>query len=190
MTRPQSLTSRSRRPGRKARPPSAPGCHPRLEWLEGRLAPATFVVNSAQDLAPPPGTVTLRSALLAANADHGPDTITFAPSLAGQTITLALVGDVTAGPSALALGDAAGDPSTVTIDGGAAPGLVLSGPGGATNLRLFVVFPNSSLTLENLTLSNGQARGGAGAGGAAGQRGASHGGRLHWAKGGRAATHL
>ena len=60
--------------------------------MEDRCVPATFVVNSAQDIAaPPPGVVTLRSALLAANADTTPDTITFAPALAGQTITLSLV---------------------------------------------------------------------------------------------------
>jgi hypothetical protein len=47
------------------------------------------VVNSAQDVAAPPaGVVTLRSALQAANATPGPNTITFNPSLAGQTITL------------------------------------------------------------------------------------------------------
>ena len=45
------------------------------------------MVNSAQDVATPPaGVVTLRSALLAANADPGSDTITFSPALAGQTI--------------------------------------------------------------------------------------------------------
>jgi hypothetical protein len=131
------------------------------------------VVNSPQDLAaPPPGVVTLRSALLAANADPNPDTITFDTSLAGQTINLSLTGDATAGPSALPVGGI-GQPSAVTIDGGAAPGLTLSGPGGATNLRLFFVAPGSSLTLEDLTLSNGQARGGDGAGGASGGGGAA-----------------
>jgi hypothetical protein len=181
MTRPTSVISQARRPGRKARRVPC-GCRPRLEHLEGRLAPATFVVNSAQDVAaPPPGVVTLRSALLAANADPSPDTISFDPSLARQTITLSLVGDGTAGPSALAVGGI-GRPSAVTIDGGAAPGLALSGPGGSTNLRLFFVAPGSSLTLEDLTLSDGQARGGNGGlgGGAAGLGGAvlSEGGAL------------
>ncbi len=149
-------------------------CRPKLEALEARLAPATFVVNSTADIAsPPPGTVTLRSAVLAADADGGPDTITFSPSLAGQTITLSLVGDGTAGPSALPVGSA-GAATTVTIDGSAAPGLVVSGPGGSTSLRLFFVFPGSSLTLQGLTLTNGQARGGnsSSGGGAAGLGGA------------------
>src|SRR5579872_2533123 len=146
MPRPASLTSRTRRVSRPRRVPRE-DCRPKLEWLEGRLAPATFVVNSAQDVASPQaGVVTLRSALLAADADQGPHTIDFDPALAGQTITLSLVGDGTAGPSALPVG-AAGAPNAVTIDGSAAPGLVLSGPGGATNLRLFFIFPNSSLTL-------------------------------------------
>ena len=52
--------------------------------LEARLAPAAFVVNSALDIAnPPAGVVTLRSAILAANAmnnqdPNNPDTIGFA----------------------------------------------------------------------------------------------------------------
>src|SRR5947209_1550776 len=113
-------------PTRRARARRAP-LAPKLELLEGRCVPAPFVVNSAQDVASPPaGVVTLRSALLAANADSAPDTITFDPALAGQTLTLSLVGDGTAGPSALPVG-APGAPSAVTINGSAAPGLVLSG---------------------------------------------------------------
>src|SRR5262245_31176248 len=48
----------------------------RLEPLEGRLAPAIFNVNSTADiLHPPPGIVTLRSAIEAANANPGFDFI-------------------------------------------------------------------------------------------------------------------
>src|SRR5947209_18030137 len=48
----------------------------RLESLEDRLVPAVFNVNSLADiLNPPAGTVTLRSAIQAANASPGDDTI-------------------------------------------------------------------------------------------------------------------
>jgi hypothetical protein len=148
---------------------------PRLEWLEERCVPATFVVNSTADLAfpppgAPPGVVTLRFALTEANADTAPDTITFDPSLAGKTITLSLVGDSSAGPSALAVG-APGQLREITIDGSPAPGLTVSGPAAATNLRLVIVLPGNGLTLEDLTLSGGQARGGNGGGGGGGAAG-------------------
>ncbi|MBL8225522.1 MAG: hypothetical protein JNM50_09340 [Chromatiales bacterium] len=54
-------------------------------------APAVLVVNSVADLAdPPPGTVTLRSALAAAPAGEA---ITFDPALDGTTITLSVVAE-------------------------------------------------------------------------------------------------
>jgi predicted outer membrane repeat protein len=57
-------------PGRKLPP------RPRLEILEDRFAPAVFNVNSTADvLNPPPGVVTLRSAIEAANATPGGNTI-------------------------------------------------------------------------------------------------------------------
>src|SRR5690349_7059871 len=126
-------------PTRRARP-RRPRCAPSLERLECRLTPAAVVVNSALDLAsPPPGVVTLRSAVLEADALGGPDVITFDPALAGQTITLTQAGDGAAGPSALPVVGAAA-PTFVSIDGSAAPGLAVSGPGGSTSLRLFFVY--------------------------------------------------
>src|SRR5260370_34676278 len=62
---------------------------PRLEPLEDRCVLSTITVNSITDTAAPPaGTVTLRSAITQAEADATPDTINFAASLTGQTITL------------------------------------------------------------------------------------------------------
>jgi hypothetical protein len=82
------IWNRSHRPRPIARP--RPSCRLALEALEDRCVPAaTFTVNSAADIAAPPaGTVTLRSAILAANAAAGADTINFDASLTGQTITL------------------------------------------------------------------------------------------------------
>src|SRR6266481_5710100 len=72
--------------------------HPRrrrldLEPLEDRLAPAVFNVNSLADiLNPPSGTVTLRSAIQAANATPGSNTINL--TLPGTyKITLAGAGE-------------------------------------------------------------------------------------------------
>src|SRR5690242_710445 len=47
------------------------------ERLEPRLLLATFTVTTAADLAPPVGTVSLRQAIIAANAATGPDIINF-----------------------------------------------------------------------------------------------------------------
>src|SRR5262245_31591983 len=82
------IWNRPRRPRPAARP--RPSCRLALEALEDRCVPAaTFTVNSTADLAAPPaGTVTLRSAILAANAAAGADTINFDAALTGQTITL------------------------------------------------------------------------------------------------------
>src|SRR5262249_12053565 len=68
---------------------------PRLEALEPRLAPATYTVQPIGDATGPvtgvsPGVFTaptLRAAVDAANLAGGSNTITFAPAVAGQTIT-------------------------------------------------------------------------------------------------------
>src|SRR5438445_4765696 len=65
---------------RPFRKPSLPNSARRtrlvLEALEDRFAPAVFNVNSLADiLNPPAGTVTLRSAIQAANATFGDNTI-------------------------------------------------------------------------------------------------------------------
>src|SRR5262249_37087024 len=61
--------------GRKARVPR-PRLPLRLELLEDRWVPAVFNVNSTADIfAPAAGTVTLRSAIQAANTTPGPNTI-------------------------------------------------------------------------------------------------------------------
>jgi predicted outer membrane repeat protein len=92
--------SSSRRQGQARRPKAR--FRPQLEILEDRLAPAFFMVTTTADnLAPTitaghAGTAndpylapTLRSAIYAAESDSQRDnTITFDPSLAGQTITL------------------------------------------------------------------------------------------------------
>src|SRR5690606_5776103 len=69
---------------------------PRLELLEDRRLPAVLVVQTAAD---GPGEITgggngvysattLRAAIEFVNAFPGPDTIQFAPALAGGTVTL------------------------------------------------------------------------------------------------------
>src|SRR5262249_36580197 len=114
--------------------------------------------------------VTLRDAIQAANTDtsvngsttgNGADTIVFAPALNGTTLNLSIIGDTSAGPSALLVSSA----------------IIITGPTGASGItiardttagtpamRLFDVSSSGNLTLQNLTLSNGLAQGGNGGG--------------------------
>src|SRR3954454_12076383 len=87
MSRTLHRNQRRHAPKSPDRRSAAPRRRPRLEVLEDRCVPATIMVNSAADTAAPPtGTVTLRSAIVQAEADTAADAITFAPTLAGQTI--------------------------------------------------------------------------------------------------------
>src|SRR5437879_3565857 len=70
------LASLSRRGRSASRPAHARRTRLNVEMLEDRLAPAVFNVNSLADLlVPPPGVVTLRSAIESANATPGGNTI-------------------------------------------------------------------------------------------------------------------
>jgi hypothetical protein len=141
----------------------------------------TLTVNSVADNTTADNSLTLREAVLLADAggnataalgrsltageagqitynSSGTDTIVFDSSLAGQTITLSLTGDDTIGPSALPVTTA------LNIDGpSSGSGVTLSGGGAGSDLRLFYVSPSGNLTLQDLTLSNGSAPGGSGA---------------------------
>ncbi len=106
--------SRTRRSPRTARP---------LERLEPRTLMAVFTVNSTADiLSPPAGTVTLRSAIQAANTSPGPNTINLPLAGTYKITTLATATDNSAGELAiaddgdLAIQNTSG--GTVTIDGG------------------------------------------------------------------------
>jgi hypothetical protein len=90
-----------------------PTRRPRIEKLECRLAPATFVVsviddNGGVNPAPFAGTGTLRQAILDANANPGPDAIAFDIAGAGPhtIVPLSALPDVT---------------DTVEIDGSTEP---------------------------------------------------------------------
>lgn len=118
------------------------------------------------------GPGSLRQAILGATADS---TISFAPGLAGATISLSTVGDTVQGPSALLVN------KNLTIDGA---------PGGITiardttdanlRLRLFFVRAGATLRLRNLTLSDGFARAGNGSNGiGGGGGGAGFGGAIY-----------
>src|SRR5262249_62387732 len=110
---------------RRRRPPSSHarslerrGFRPVLEGLEDRVAPATLTVNSVADTTAAGTTLTLREAVLLVDAGGNAiaalkrsltagetaqitgtfgsnDTILLASSLAGQTITLSIMGDDT-----------------------------------------------------------------------------------------------
>src|SRR5207237_3688850 len=119
------------------------------------------------------GLGSLRQAIADAAASAGPDTIAFAPSLAGQTIALTSNDPKASfGPTGLVI-----DNDAITIDGSAAPGLQISG---SDQRRLFAVTSTGALTLEDITLAGGLARGEDGAAGpvAGGGGGAGLGGAI------------
>ena len=120
-------------------------------------AQAQIVVTDAGDAVDPATGVTLREAILLANATPG-STITFDPALAGGTITLAA-------PLPLIEQD-------VTIDASGAAPVTVDGDG--ANRAFFV--RSGDVTLNNLTVQNTLAEGGdataGGAGGAGGGLGA------------------
>jgi hypothetical protein len=111
---------------------------PQLEVLEGRCLPSTLTVTSIADSGPG----SLRYEIAAAKSK---DTIVFAPSLDGQTITL------TSGELDLT--------KNLTIQGPGGGQLTISGGG---NSRVFEVASKTTVTLSGLTISNGTAANGGG----------------------------
>jgi hypothetical protein len=131
-------------------PRRKPSVRPLLESLEDRCVPATFTVNSTADLAAPPaGTVTLRSAITAANTTAGADTINFDAALTGQTITL------TATLTAIT--------DQVTITGLGQKALTVNGAGA---FRMIDLAAGVTASVTDLTLTQGSS-GGAGTQGGA-----------------------
>jgi hypothetical protein len=109
----------------------------------------------------------LRSAVLAADADGGADTISFAPALAKGVIdlTVAPMNPTTGifpGPTAFDI------PNSLTIVGS---GQTIIRDASAANFRFFFVEATGNLSLSNVTLSNGLAQGFDGAGGGGGAAG-------------------
>src|SRR5947209_5451946 len=134
-------------PSRRARRP-----RPAPEPLEPRIAMAAFTVNSFADiLSPPKGTVTLRSAIQAANASPGADTINVPFAGTYKITTVGAATDNSAGE--LAIADS-GDLTIQNTSGGA-----VTVDGGGLN-RVFDVDPAGSVvpftaTFRNLVLSGG-----------------------------------
>jgi hypothetical protein len=115
---------------------------PRLESLEDRTVPSTLTVTSAADTAVA-GDGSLRGEIAAARSG---DTIQFAPSLAGQTITLAY------GELAIS--------KSLNIEGLGASQLTISGN---NQDRVFdITASNASVIIAGLTISDGMASYGGG----------------------------
>lgn len=108
---------------------------PQLLALEDRCLPSTFPVLNLNDSGPH----SLRAAVAAANANPGPDTITFADHLHG-TIRL------TSG--ALPIND------SVTINGPGADQLAVSGTNAS---RVFELATSLNVTISGLTITHGSA---------------------------------
>ena len=124
-------------------------CVPRLEILEDRTVPSTFLVTNLLDgpaATPPSGS--LRAAIEAANNHPGADNIAFAAGLHGP-ITLQSELSITA---------------SVTINGPGANQLSVSGiSSGPDACRVFDITANSgTVTIAGLTIANGSATSGGG----------------------------
>ena len=138
----------------------------RVEQLEDRLVPTTFVVtdpldslqatSGTDDPTDANGLISLRSAIDAANVDASlgtSDSINFAASLAGATIEL------TQGELELS-----GSGGTITIDGSQlATPVSISGGG---NSRVFLVDPEVQAVFDGLTITDGHVANNANGGGA------------------------
>ena len=97
------------------------------------------------------GGTSLREALTYAQSLGGPQTITFASSLAGQTVVLDTGWTNASDPSALRVTNA------ITLNGlSTAPGVTLA-VAPAAQKRHFQVMPGAQLTLQDLTLTGGYA---------------------------------
>jgi hypothetical protein len=137
----------------------------RFEPLEDRRVLATFTVTSLTDaVVTGPGSApgTFRQAIYDANVSGNPDTIDFAPSLAGD-LKLSIADDSAIGLSALSI------TSPITIQGNAA-GITIKRDITAPEMRFFRVASGGDLTLASINLSGGIARG---INGASGQNGGS-----------------
>jgi hypothetical protein len=107
---------------------------PRLEMLEDRRLPSTLTVTNTLDS----GKGSLRYEIAQAEKHPANDTIVFAPSLDGQTITL------TSGELDITTG--------LTIQGPGAGQLTISG---GKNSRVFEVNASAPVVLSGLTISGG-----------------------------------
>lgn len=127
--------------------------------VPGLALAATYTVNSAGDSGDGncAATCTLRDAVVAANANPGADTVTFASTLSGDTILLDI-----AGKGHITISD------SLTIQGPGANRLVVSGGGVASgaNGGIFydrVYVGGNSLVLSGITLADGNTAGHGGA---------------------------
>ncbi len=140
-------------PPRSRHEPHPPPPRPRIvEALESRIVPAVFTVNSFADLlSPPAGTVTLRSAIQAANTTPGPNTINLPFAGTYKITTLGAAADNAAGEFAftgtsnLTIANTSGGP--VTIDGGGGNRVFDVNP--AASAKTFTV------TFQNLVITHG-----------------------------------
>jgi hypothetical protein len=129
------LSGSRERASRPASPRKRPTFRPTLEALEHRYLLSTLTVLNTHDS----GAGSLRAEIAAA---HSNDTIVFAPSLDGQTITL------TSGELLIK--------KNLTIAGPGAGELTVSGNNAS---RVFEVASKENVTLSGLTISDGAASG-------------------------------
>ena len=125
--------------------------------------PDSFVVDIATDEADgdlSPGDVSLRDAIIAANADPNPTTITFAPGLDGVPIALTLTGE----EDMAATGDLDITTEVTIMGNGTANTIIDAGGVSGIGERVLHVL-SGDLTVDGLSITGGQALGSLGRGG-------------------------
>src|SRR5579884_2133266 len=166
-------------PAERRRPRTA--ARPRLETLEDRYLLSAFTVTNLNDSGPG----SLRQAVLAADANPGPDVIHFAPGLGGTigltTGQLNVTDDLkidgpgqdrlaVSGNNASRVFAVSGSGTDVTIRdlailNGLATGVTATGPLGPATLGGGILNDQASLKLAHVTLAGNQASGFIGGGG-------------------------
>ncbi|MCY2950234.1 MAG: Ig-like domain-containing protein, partial [Planctomycetota bacterium] len=122
-----------------------------IEQIVSITISPSIVVDTPDDITDNlDGKISLREALAQATNQPGIDRISFAPSLAGQTVY------VGPDPTSMASTSAFVVDSSVLISGRDAPGLMIQ-PSAGNNIRFFNVSPFENLGLDALTLQGGNA---------------------------------
>jgi parallel beta-helix repeat protein len=136
---------RSRPTSWRSHPARRTAVRPRLEPLEDRAVPSVLTVLNTNDAGPG----SLRAAIGRANALPGPDTILFAPRVAGTITLTSPLPDLSTGLTIHGPG-----PSALTVARSAAAG--------TAEFRIFAVAKHATVRISGLTITGGVSESGGG----------------------------
>ena len=140
-----ALRHRSRPTSWRSHPARRTAVRPRLEPLEDRAVPSVLTVLNTNDAGPG----SLRATIVRANALPGPDTIRFAPRVAGTITLTSPLPDLSSG-----LTIHGPSPSALTVARSAAAG--------TAEFRIFTVAKRATVRISGLTITGGVSESGGG----------------------------